>query len=214
MRFLIPRTNCQLSDRPFHYPPVTNRIISSIGVTVFQAMMLESVTHHSGLFVTDHSSSNRENSLFGICQRVIFSANRTSRRLVKRPNYINTAIRTFENLSLRPRSNIGTNIIPRRDIIGGLVVLKSPLFFGSGDIPQIVHARIGRLLRARVNNPMNACGKNDKNKDYRNDFKKRLHLRMTDSDYGAVHDLVFLFQVNINSLEALYVACLNPSGPQ
>src|ERR1035441_9042146 len=38
---------------------ITNRIISSIGLTVFQDIMLGTVTHHPGSFVTYHSGSYR-----------------------------------------------------------------------------------------------------------------------------------------------------------
>src|ERR1039457_2727999 len=37
---------------------ITNRIISSIGLTFFQDIMLGTVTHHPGSFVTYHSGSN------------------------------------------------------------------------------------------------------------------------------------------------------------
>src|ERR1035438_2537418 len=37
---------------------ITNRIISSIGFTFFQDIMLGTVTHHPGSFVTYHSGSH------------------------------------------------------------------------------------------------------------------------------------------------------------
>jgi hypothetical protein len=41
-----------------HRANITNRIISSIGVTFFQGIVPKSVTHHPGSFVTYLSGSN------------------------------------------------------------------------------------------------------------------------------------------------------------
>src|ERR1035437_5206725 len=42
---------------------ITNRIISSIGLTFFQDILSGTVTHPPGSFVTYHSGSNRQSSL-------------------------------------------------------------------------------------------------------------------------------------------------------
>src|SRR5664280_885705 len=54
--------NCSHSSLTVNRPlcaNITNRIISSIGLTVFQDIMLGTVTHHPGSFVTYHSGSHR-----------------------------------------------------------------------------------------------------------------------------------------------------------
>src|SRR5580658_6253390 len=43
---------------------MTNRMISSIGVTLLQDIMLGSVTHHPGLSVTYHSGSYRTTFIY------------------------------------------------------------------------------------------------------------------------------------------------------
>src|ERR1035437_1509562 len=43
---------------------ITNRIISSMGLTFFQDIMLGTVTHHPGSFVTYHSGSNHNSFIF------------------------------------------------------------------------------------------------------------------------------------------------------
>src|SRR5664280_1554217 len=53
--------NCSHSSLTVNRPlcaNITNRIISSIGLTVFQDIMLGTVTHHPGSFVTYHSGSH------------------------------------------------------------------------------------------------------------------------------------------------------------
>jgi hypothetical protein len=54
--------NCSHSSLTLKRPlcaNITNRIISSIGVTFFQGIVPKSVTHHPGSFVTYLSGSNR-----------------------------------------------------------------------------------------------------------------------------------------------------------
>src|SRR5229473_4084583 len=70
---------------------ITKRIISSIGVTVFQAIVLGSVTHHSGLFVTHHSGSYRHgfwrrSDRMGFRQRAMLASDCVAKRKGMRKN--------------------------------------------------------------------------------------------------------------------------------
>jgi hypothetical protein len=74
---------------------ITNRMISSIGVTLFQDILSGSVTHHPGLFVTYLSGSNPRSSAGGSCSTLVCvrtypftfkaSIRKRSLRVVNRP---------------------------------------------------------------------------------------------------------------------------------
>jgi len=62
---------------------------------------------------------------------------RTSRWLRNSSEYVGATLRTGELLA-----QIGKHVFPCRNVVGALVVLQSPLFFGPVQLAQVIHASV------------------------------------------------------------------------